>query len=344
MQFSAIRRIAVSPIYTCLLVMGLAAYFVSKRTPSFAYQSMIRLFCITRGRSNDWLSGAIGLIKRRYLLRSRRGVLGDMADPALRGEVVEALREHGFYIFNQRLASDMCDRLLNYATTQPCQMCATDSQAVTDSAASVYRRGAPQAIRYEFKPAELLENTDIQQLLADPSFISVAQDYLGSRPIIDVLSMWWLTDYSDRPDARAAQYFHFDMDRPKWLKFFIYLTDVELTNGPHGFVRGSQRTGAIPYNILKKGYARLTDDEVKAAFGLDAIRTIVAPRGTIIVEDTRGLHKGNQVMAGDRLMLQIQYSNSLFGARYPKTSLRGPMIQDLKELTQAFPGIYSAYL
>jgi hypothetical protein len=41
---------------------------------------------------------------------------------------------------------------------------------------------------------------------------------------------------------------------------------------------------------------RLTDEEVKAAFGDGAITTMVAPRGTILVEDTRGLHKGNVVL------------------------------------------------
>lgn len=332
------------PVYTCLLLAGLAVYLVSKRTPSYAYQSMIRLFCITRGRSNDWLSRTIGLFKRPYAFPKRRGILGDMADPVLRGEVITALRERGFYIFKQRLRDDICDRLLKYATTQPCEMRPMDSQTAAGSLASSYHRGTPQAVRYEFEPAELLKNTDIQRLLADLSFADVAQDYLGSRPIADVLSMWWLTDYSNQPDSRAAQYFHFDMDRPKWLKFFIYLTNVESVNGPHSFVRGSQKTGAIPYNILKKGYARLTDGEVAAAFGPDAITTMVAPRGTVIVEDTRGLHKGNQVMAGDRLILQIQYSNSLFGGSYPKASFSGPMIQELKELTQTFPEIYSAYL
>jgi hypothetical protein len=43
-------------------------------------------------------------------------------------------------------------------------------------------------------------------------------------------------------------------------------------------------------------------------------------------------------------MLQIQYNKSLFGAHYPKTSFGGPMIQDLKDLTQTFPDTYSAYL
>jgi len=338
------RPIYGRPIYALLLVMGLAHYLLFKRTPAFAYQSMIRLFCLTQGRSNDWLSSAIGFFKRPGVFRNAPGLLGDMADPALRGEVVVALRERGYHIFPKRLSDEVCDRLVKYATTQSSFMCPTDFQeGKWDKAAAVYRRGAPEAIRYDFKPQDLLKNPDVQRLLADLSFANLAQDYLGSRPVLDVLTMWWSTDFSDRPDSRAAQYFHFDMDRPKWLKFFIYLTDVESVNGPHCFVSGSQKTGAIPRSILRHGYARLTDEEVKSAFGDDAITTMEAPRGTIIAEDTRGLHKGTQVSRGDRLILQFQYSNTLFGATYPKASLCEPILHDLKDLTQAYPDVYAAY-
>ena len=41
---------------------------------------------------------------------------------------------------------------------------------------------------------------------------------------------------SDKVDEHAAQMFHFDMDRPKWLKFFIYINDVNEKNGPHFFI------------------------------------------------------------------------------------------------------------
>jgi hypothetical protein len=339
-----LKRIAVAPLYAILLIAGWAVYLFSGRTPAFAYQSMIRLFCVTQGRSNDWLSSIIGIFKPPYSFPRSHSVLGAAAAPHIRAEAVSSLRRDGYYVFRQRLSDDVCDRLVRYATSAPSEMCPTDSQPNQKSSPGIYRRGAPQAIRYEFKPSDLLRNPDIQQLLADLSFAELAQDYLGSRPVVDVLSMWWVTAFSDRPDSRAAQYFHFDMDRPKWLKFFIYLTDVESKNGPHIFVRGSQRTGAIPYSILRKGYARLSDDEIRSAFGEDAITCFVAPRGTVIVEDTRGLHKGDHVSEGDRLMLQIQYSNSLFGATYPKNPFRGPLSEDLKSLTEAFPDIYSNYL
>jgi hypothetical protein len=343
-RLTAFKRILAAPCYGLLMLVGLAFYGCTKRTPAFAYQSMIRLFCLTRGRSNDWLSSAIGLVKPPYPAIGSQGILNEINDPAARLDILATLRSRGYYLFTERLSDEVCDRLSAYATTQSCEMCPTDSGGRTGRPAAIYRRGSPQAVRYDFRPADLLQHPDVQRLLADPSFASLAQDYLGSRPLIDVLTMWWSTAFSDRPESKAAQYFHFDMDRPKWLKFFIYLTDVELENGPHGFVSGSQRTGAIPRGILDKGYARLTDEEVKAAFGDEAITTMVAPRGTILVEDTRGLHKGNVVLKGDRLMFQIQYSNSLFGATYAKTSLRGPIIPELDDRIREFPEIYSAYL
>src|SRR6185503_13469174 len=120
----------------------------------------------------------------------------------------------------------------------------------------------------------------------------------------------------------AGQLYHFDMDRIKWLKFFIYLTDVEAANGPHCFVRGSHRTHGIPSSLLSKGYARIRDAEVFQYYARETEVRFVAPRGTVIAEDTRGLHKGMEVLSGDRLMLQLQLSNSLFGAPYAPSSFR----------------------
>jgi hypothetical protein len=209
---------------------------------------------------------------------------------------------------------------------------------------AIYHRGNPQSVRYEFKTQDLLSNQDIQKLLADFSFAAVAQDYLGARPALDVMGLWWHTAFSDSPDMEAAQYFHFDMDRPKWLKFFIYLTDVEIDNGPHSFIAGSHKTNGIPPNLLKKGYARLTDEEVGNVYETKKIIEFAAPRGTVLAEDTRGLHKGKHVGVGDRLILQLQFSNSLFGCYYPKVVMGSDLCEELKYALKQTPELYSAYL
>jgi ectoine hydroxylase-related dioxygenase (phytanoyl-CoA dioxygenase family) len=131
--------------------------------------------------------------------------------------------------------------------------------------------------------------------------------------VLDTVNMWWTTAFGTRPDSSAAQLWHFDMDRLRWIKFFVYLTDVTLESGPHCFVAGSHRTGGIPQDLRDLGYARITDDVVDRHYPREAIKEFVAPRGSILAEDTRGLHKGKPAIKGDRLMLEFEFSNSLFG-------------------------------
>ena len=331
-------------INTINLMIGLVAYLFFKKTPAYAYQGMVGLFCTTKGYSNDFLSWVIGLFKRPVHLINASGILGNMSEANLREPIVSDLREHGYHVFENRLPDELCDRLLKYATSQPCKIRPMAGNQLGEPVEAIYQRGAPRAVRYDFDTQDLLNNQDVQSLLSDLSFAAVAQNYLGARPVIDVLSMWWHTNFSDKPDSEAAQYFHFDMDRPKWLKFFIYLTNVETTNGPHSFVAGSHKAGAIPSALLKKGYARLTDDEVTSNFDKKDVIEFNAPRGTIIAEDTRGLHKGKHVSEGDRLLLQIQFSNSLFGGFYPKAKLGSQLSDELKNNVAHYPWLYAAYI
>ena len=69
-----------------------------------------------------------------------------------------------------------------------------------------------------------------------------------------------------------------------------------------------------------------------------------APRGTVIAEDTRGLHKGKHVTEGDRLVLQIQFSNSLFGGYYPKVQFSNNLCEELKTNVARYPWLYAAYI
>ena len=46
------------------------------------------------------------------------------------------------------------------------------------------------------------------------------KDEVVSAPVFDFIAMWWHTQ-SNTPDKEAAQYFHFDMDRLRWIKFFF---------------------------------------------------------------------------------------------------------------------------
>jgi hypothetical protein len=331
-----------TPIYLCGLIVGLIVYLVSNKTPAFGYQSMIRLFCLTKGWSNDLLSKLVGRYKKTYHFSKPNGNFAVISDGE-KQEAVKNLRELGFYVFDARLPEDFCNQLLEFATTHCCQARPMDGEEIENKKDIVYPRNMPSAIRYDFKLNDLLENQVLQAILADTSFAALAQEYLGTKPVVDVIALWWHTNFTDKPDKEAAQYFHFDMDRPKWLKFFIYLTDVSKDHGPHTFVAGSHKYNGIPSPLLNQGYSRLKDAEVEYYYEKKNIIEFIAPRGTIIAEDTRGLHKGKHVRIEDRLILQIQYSNSLFGAKYERATFPKNIDVRLKNTISRYPDLFKNF-
>ena len=329
--------------WTCLGT-GAGTHAMTGKTPPPAYQALVRQFCQTGGRSNDFLSRCIAQFRTKYALPPPNGVLGPLADE-LPG-IVDSLNTRGYHVFSRTLSEDLCDRLLAMGLDQPSLVREDERDVSAAGSLRVYRedRSSPKGIRYDFPVATLLANPDVQELLCDPSILGVAQSYLGSLPMADVLTMWWNTAYSDRPSEAAAQFYHFDMDRIKWLKFFIYLTDVDTNNGPHTFIAGSHKSGGIPPSVLKKGYVRLTDEEVSKHYSPADFIEFTGKRGTVLAEDTRGLHKGKHVTQGDRLVLQLQFSNSLFGGHYPPATQPKFSAPECQAFVERYPEIFAAFL
>lgn len=198
-----------------------------------------------------------------------------------------------------------------------------------------FDRKNPRTVRFDYAPNDLIKDPVVQKLVADPTVLRIAQDYLGTLPILDFVAMWWHVK-SPNPDKEAAQYFHFDMERLRWIKFFFYITDVNPESGPHIFVPRTQADSGMPFGLRKKGYTRLEDNEVSIHFPVETWKEFIGPKGSMIVEDTRGLHKGKHVTNGDRLVFQIQFTSSLFGADPYKLTLKN------SELGTEFKSLYQS--
>jgi len=326
-----------------LFPIGVATYLTTGRTPPSGYQALVWLFCSSGGRFNDVLSRAIAKRRPKLTIAEPVGVLGEMTPPLAR-ETAERLRRDGCVVFERALPEATCDRLFAFAMRTPASVRRMDHEARSPTPRmALFDPASPLAVRYDYPTADLLDNADVQALLADGSILALMQEYLGSRPVADVLSMWWHTRFHTQPDSEAAQFFHFDLDRIKWLKIFVYLTDVGPENGPHSFVRGSHRTGGIPKAILERGYVRLEDEEVAAAFPATDCLSLTAPRGSIIVEDTRGLHKGASVRGDARLVLQLQFSNSLFGGFHPPARVCEVRDPTFAKLLATSPEVFRQY-
>ena len=248
--------------------------------------------------------------------------------------VVEALRRDGLVVLDSRLSEQDCAALTDLAVEAECTL--TDREPGAPEKGR-FASDAPLAVRYDVPESTLVDAAVVQRLLVDRSVLAIAQDYLGGAPVQDLVAMWW-TAASMRSSSEAAQQFHFDLDRLRFLKLFIYLTDVGPANGPHVFVRGSHR--ALPAPL--RGDRRFSDDEVLQHFDEADIVTITGARGAMFLADTRGLHKGVNVVAGHRLVFQLEYATSLFGAAAPRLSVDQPT-PDLSSAVSDFPMAYRRF-
>lgn len=282
------------------------------QTPAEAYTSMRRLFRKTNGRFND----AMGRICKAMHPKRRIDLAESLFDGVDRGEVRKAasgIRRDGFYAFERKLPPALCERMLQFSLTRPATP-TTTGIGVGPSGPSVFNRDSPQSIRHQFSAGDLFECEAVQQLATDPYFFSIAQDYLGFNPVFDVMTMWWSAPTRDEQlQSRAAQLYHFDMDRLKFVKFFVYLTDVDGETGPHCYVRGSHQRK--PAALLKD--ARLSDAEILEHYQESDLVELTGKTGTLLAVDTRGFHKGKPLVNRDRLIFQIQFADSLFGQNYP---------------------------
>ena len=152
-----------------------------------------------------------------------------------------------------------------------------------------------------------------QDIAFNDDLLALAGAYFGSTPYVDSIQAWWSLSGNELPEE--AENFHRDNDGIKFLKFFIYLTDVDEKSGPHKFVKASQ---CEPVLLDRR---RFRDEEVTAAFGADRILTMTGCAGDAFIEDTFGVHKGQLPVSGRRLLLQVRYSLT-------PTIFRSPVIVD----------------
>ena len=294
----------------CILVLFLASFkikFIKKKINEREYQSLLNAFLLTGGWSNTLFS---------IINKNNKKIKIDLQEINKNSKVISnEINENGFYIFRNYLSKNTVNKLVNFAENTLGNY-AMDDLPIELTKEMIFDRKDPKATTFLLNENSLLNNLLIQNIISDPLIISISQNYFESQPILAASHMWWSTNFKKKPDSYAAQMYHFDFDGTKWLKFFIYLTDVNSLNGPHMFIKKSHKNNGIPWRLRKKGYARISDQEIHQYFSSDKICEFFGKKGDLIIEDSRGYHKGKPVEENDRLILEIQYTDTLL---YKKT-------------------------
>lgn len=299
------RRLLLYPIFLA----ALAGYLLTGRTAGPGYRAMRRLHGISDGRFNDAWLRLVQMLRPVPPGGETTGFLGGWRRRDV-DRVVEDLDRDGIAVLDRTLAQPDCAALEAFARSTP-------ALPLGHEAKELYRTEQASALRYDFDEADILRSPEARRIVFDGTLAGIAAGYFRCQPVYDFTTMWWTTPRGPREYSAAAQQFHWDMDRLFFLKFFIYLTDVTPQTGPHVFVAGSHRRKGPAFSQDR----RYSDAEVAAHYPAQAIRTICGRRGTIFAADTRALHKGEPVLRGERLVLQIEFAISKFGQRYDSAEL-----------------------
>ena len=148
------------------------------------------------------------------------------------------------------------------------------------------------------------QNFLINKIGKSDFFLKVAKDYLNENKITMhtycYISNPILTTIEEQKNN--AQFFHYDCDYKKFIKIFVYLTEVEDENGPHIFVSGTHKKK----KLVHLNSTRLDDSEIEKNYK-NKIKKFIGKSGTIIFEDTFGFHKGQMPKNRSRAMLVYEY-------------------------------------
>ncbi len=295
---------------------GYQEFLKTGKTPHEAYMAMLNLFCATDNAFLDDYNKKIAAlhppVKQPEIIN---GVLGTLNTKDF-NDINATLNKDGYANFNKKIPAETVKRLVDYALKNPTKTAPKYDTPV------IYNPEHPISEIYRFDLNDLINNPDIQDLIMDPQLINIARNYLGCEPVFDFPAMWWTTAFLKHASEEAAQLYHFDLDRIKWLKIFIYLTDVTEENGPHRFIRGSHKVGSKPKDILKRGYARIPDQDLTPHYKAEDFVVYYGEAGAMFAGDTKCWHKGTPLQKDHRLVLEFEYTSSLFGTNYPKLQVK----------------------
>ena len=130
----------------------------------------------------------------------------------------------------------------------------------------------------------------IQQVVEDPMLLKIAQIYLGGLPVHQGTNLLWsfCKSSSEFDRYKANKTFHYDLDDYCSMKFFFYLTDVCINDGPHVCLLGSHKSKKFLWKVFRGNYH---DDQVMHHYKSDRVKFIYGTSGYGFVEDSSIIHK-----------------------------------------------------
>lgn len=148
---------------------------------------------------------------------------------------------------------------------------------------------------YKQTITKFFNKNDLYEFANQKSLISEVSQYFGFKPHIRYISAWIDFPLNDN-EPTWSQLFHRDSDDYYLIKVFFYLNDVNDLNGPFQYLKNTHIESWEEFNSQKLD--EYIDKNIENAIG---------ERGTLILCDTNGYHRGLVPRTGYRSLITINY-------------------------------------
>jgi hypothetical protein len=165
------------------------------------------------------------------------------------------------------------------------------------------------------------------QTIADSAALALLKSLKNNaflRPVINhyyfqqtklVYADYWLTltTFNEKQDV-YSQSWHCDPEGDKVLKVFIYFTDVNEQNGALQYITGTHSIGKYAGKLRAKRKRFVSFypgiEFVETNFEQSDIACAKGSKGTVVICDTRGLHRGGKCLNNERVMAVFEFLDS----------------------------------
>lgn len=230
------------------------------------------------------------------------------ADPRLIKKL-QNLRQEGFVFLENLVTIEDLDKIIVALHDKPC----TNLYHPHLGSFSA-DNPPPESHLAHYAREDIVPISAALKIANNEEILALVQGYLGCKPVISNLLVWW--SYPERKKPEYAQLYHRDFDDIRFIKLFVYLTDVDENSGPHVYIKNT-----VNANKFRRP-TRLSDEKIAKNFPLEDKVVFCGKKGTVFLEDTFGLHKGQLPYEKKRLILQVEYAvNPLLGETYKKVAV-----------------------
>lgn len=133
--------------------------------------------------------------------------------------------------------------------------------------------------------------------------LDIVNTYRGRATKLVDLDQWYTVPFGAGYDRVQSQRWHRDPEDRHVVKVFVYFSDVDQGAGPFEYVRGSAE-GARYGDLWPWGEAEWypPQDEFAAKIPAEEHVAVTGPRGTVILCDTSGFHRGGFAETTPRIL------------------------------------------